>query len=108
MEGANGVGLVDGARVALLFGAMSVLFAAIRFARQRLLARARPSVRPLRTRVSVAGFALLQAIVVLTLCAYFRAGGWTLDSAGVSGRVSPAVAFLTGLGEFGLFTLIVA
>jgi membrane protease YdiL (CAAX protease family) len=49
---------------------------------------------------------LSQAIVVLTLFSYYRAGGWTLDSVGVSKRVTPMIAFLTGLGEFGLFTLL--
>lgn len=106
MEGADRLDLVDGVGVALLFGAISVLFAAVRLARQRRRARAGSSVGK-RRRVSVARFALFQAVVVLTLYASYRAGDWTLEGAGVSERVSPLVAFVTGVGEFGLFTLLV-
>lgn len=106
MEGASAVGLVDGARVALVFGAISALFAGVAFARKRPSARSGTSAPARRSRASVARFALSQGIIALALYVYYRAGGWTLDSVGVSKRVSPLVAFLTGLGEFGLFTLL--
>jgi membrane protease YdiL (CAAX protease family) len=106
MNGAAGVDLVAGARVGLMFGALSVLLAVVRFGRQRSSAPGSSVVGPRRKRVSVATLALTQAVVVLTLAVYYRAGAWTLESVGVSSRVPPLLAFLAGVGEFGLFTLL--
>jgi len=97
----HAIGLEDGSRFALACVALSLLGSLLGRHRKRRATREGRAPRP--RKHTLLGFVVGQAIIVCLLWGYYRAGGWTLESVGVSSRVSPATALATGFGEYWLF-----
>jgi membrane protease YdiL (CAAX protease family) len=95
------IGLEDGVKFALIvaiFFALSALVSV--FHRRKGAARRKRARSDRAAATSIVG---VQIFLLLALGAYYRAGGLTLESVGVSSRVPPFVALLTGVGEYFLF-----
>jgi membrane protease YdiL (CAAX protease family) len=103
MEGVRAIGLEDGVRAALLLAGVGAVLSAVGFLQRASTGSAAPKFTR-AAKVSVTKLVLVQVVLVGGLYSYFMDGGWTLESVGVSSGLSPAIAFVVGLGEFVLFS----
>lgn len=97
--------LSDGVYLAFFFAAVHACFAVLLFVRRRHTRRQSPLER--RSRRFVPSL-LLYGVWVGALWAAYRAGAFNAESVGVSARVSPLVAFATGVGEYFLVRYVLA
>jgi membrane protease YdiL (CAAX protease family) len=108
VEGLDGLRLEQGVRVAFLIAAVNAFGAVRIFLAQRAARKAERAFSLKRAlKLTVVSIVFWQGIWAASLLAYYRTGGWTWSTVGVSDTVPPGVAFLSGVIVYVAFLYVV-